>query len=993
MKRMSQLLLFLSVIFSTASQAVTSVTLAQQPLLTAALEPPNIMFMVDDSGSMDTTVPNSGGMSRLEVAQQTVNNLLQNLTGVRVGLSTFSGTDARILVGINNISSNLSTMINAVNNLQSTENTPLAHTQLDLGRYFVQGYNNTLTLHPGQSNQSTKSAYNIFNDTPIYAKNVSAASPIQYYCQQSFIILLTDGEPYNDIQPAASTGLSDYVYTPATCPVSPTFANPSLTCGLANVAAAMYDMDLRPDLTDPTGAAKKNNVETFTIGFGGLSTEGNALLEATAQNAGGAFLQADDTDTLIQALESATSSILYQSVTASSISFNGSTLTTTSAIYQPQYTTTYWSGSLFKIPIAINGTLGSAIWDAGVLLSQAVYQNRLVFTYNNDSNLNAPRLFQTLANLAAAQRIDLNTGTTGASDSNGQLRINYLLGDRSNERTTANQTKLFRQRSSVLGDIVDSAPVYVGTAQANWPNVAPFPTTSGQTYSTFKAGLAATRTPMVYVGANDGMLHGFNANTGQEVMAYVPLSLSNDFNTALQTAQGITLSASAAIPLGLHYYTNPDYAHRFYVDGTPAIQDAYFQGRGSSSAAWHTVLIGGERAGGKGYYALDVTNPANFTPANFTNTVLWEFSNANNTDLGNTYSDPQIGLMNNGRWAAIFGNGYNATGTNNATLFIVFLDGGLDGVWTKGTDYIEIDTKSGVATQNNTPNGLATPAVVDIDGNGTIDRIYAGDLNGDIWAFNVSSSTTSNWGTAYGTSSAPVPLYNGIATQPITTQPVVANNPATTLTSANTPDLLVMVGTGQYLGSTDQANTATQGFYGVWDAGTGNISQSQLVRQTYSSSGSNRIMSENSVSYSTKKGWYISFTGGERIVLPASVFQTRINSNQFESEVAFSTFIPNTSTPCSYGGTGYFMIVQVANGGQPSSAILDINNNNQIDTTDNIGGNVVSGIQFTSAVPSQPVIRGDYLFIPSSNGTLQKILIATTGLPTGRLSWAILKQT
>ncbi|MBY0545392.1 MAG: VWA domain-containing protein, partial [Gammaproteobacteria bacterium] len=555
-----------------AFATTTFIPLSQQPLLTATQAAPNLLFMIDDSGSMSTIVPNSGNLTRLQVAQQTVNDLLNSLTGVRVGLATFNGTNAQIKVGINNISTNLSTMISAVNSLQATENTPLANTQLEMGRYFVQGFNNTLTLHPGDSNQSTNSAYNIFNNTPLYSNNVTTTSPIQYFCQKSFVILLTDGEPYADVQPAASTGLTNYVYTAATCPINPNSDpdlpnNTSLTCALANIAAAMYDMDLRPDLTDPTGNAKKNNVETYTIGFGGVTPAGNALLAATAQNAGGAFLEAADTTTLVQAFQNATSSILNQTVSAPNTSFNSQNLTVSSAIYEAQYNTTHWSGSLFKFPVSITGTIGAAQWDAGALLTAIPYQNRLVFTYNNDSAIDRPILFTTLSSLAAAQQSDLSrSATTGAADTNGQLRLNYLLGDRTQEQTSTNTTNLFRQRSSVLGDIVNSTPIFVGGAVSNWPDIAPFPTAANQTYSSFKAGIPSTRTPTVYVGADDGMLHGFNANTGQEVMAYVPLSLSNDFNTSLQTRQGLTLSNSAAITLGLHYYTNPVYAHRFYVD-------------------------------------------------------------------------------------------------------------------------------------------------------------------------------------------------------------------------------------------------------------------------------------------------------------------------------------------------------------------------------------------------------------------------------------------
>jgi type IV pilus assembly protein PilY1 len=978
--------------------ATNTIPLAQQPLLTTTQEPPNILFMIDNSGSMSTDVPDSGGQSRLEVAQDAVNDLLNSLTNVRVGLATFNGsifsssTGARIRVGVDDIANNKNTMINAVNAISAGGGTPLSSTQWQIGRYFVQGSNNTLTLHPGQVTQNTKSAYTIFPNTPTYNFGVVQSSPIESYCQKSFVILLTDGEPTGDTQPSASSGLTDYI---GPCPATLTAAG--VQCGLANVAAAMFDMDLRPDLVSPTQGnpgvpAKKNNVITYTIGFNGITAAGEELLVLTAENAGGVYLSAQNSSELVAAFQTITSSILYQSVSAASIAFNGSNLTANSAIYQPQYTTTRWSGALFKYPVSANGTIGAAQWDAGNLLNQVPYQNRLVFTYNKDTNFAV--LFKTIDELSAAQQCDLNLNNQGsscASDPRGQKRINYLLGDRSNEQTTSDTSKPFRQRDSVLGDIVNSTPVFVGAATAPWTDAAPFPSTSGQTYSTFKTGTAASRTPMVYVGANDGMLHGFNANTGQEVMAYVPYMLSDDFVAGRP-------SGGAGITLGIHYYTAPNYSHRFYVDGTPAIQDVYVKATPSGSAAWRTVLVGGLQSGGKGYYALDVTNPANFTQANIDNVFLWEFSSRDNSSLGYSYSNPQLALMNNGRWAAIFGNGYNATGSDNAKLFIVYLDGGLDGTWTLGTDYLVIDTMSGKATAADTPNGLGTPAAVDLDGNGTVDRIYAGDLNGDLWAFDVSSSSSSSWGTAYGTSGSPIPLYSGIATQPITAQPVVSKNPLVSDSATNAPNVLVMVGTGQFLSNNDKSNTNTQAFYGIWDSGTSNLTTSNLVQQTFTTSGTNRIMTNNSVPYGDsgsgqKFGWYIQFTGGERIIFPGSVIQARIGFNQFEAELLFSTFIPNTSATCSYGGSGFAMIVKVENGGQPSAPVIDVNNDSQINNLDNVSNNVVSGVAIIGGVPAQPVIRGDYLFIPTSSGTVLKIKIANTGLPIGRISWEMLKQT
>jgi type IV pilus assembly protein PilY1 len=995
-QRVTTFLLIMGI--STAiNAAITLVPLSQQPLLTTVQQPPNIMFVIDTSGSMDMTVPDSGGLTRLSIAKQVVNDLLNSLTGVRVGLSTYNSNadGARVRVGINDITLNLTTMTTTVNGLSASGGTPLSNTEYGLGRYFVQNYNQTLTLHPGQTNETTKSAYTIFSAIPDYSFGVTQASPIQYYCQKSFIIFLTDGDPSpNDPQPPAASGITDYI----ACPTIVNDQGVTIPCGLATSAAAMYDMDLRPDLIDPTinlsdpnHPIKKNNVITYTIGFIGISPAGQELLQLTADNAGGAFFLANNATELVQAFQNATSNILFQSVSAASVAFNGSNLTANSFIYQPSYSTTKWSGSLLKLPVSQSGVIGSPVWDAADILNQTPPANRLIFTYN--TNTNAAVLFQTLSNLSTAQQQDLNTGTLGALDSRGQQRLNYIRGDRSLEKDSAHPTNPFRARATVLGDIVDSSPVYVGPAVSNWPDTAPFPTNTSQKYSVFKASVA-NRTPIVYIGSNDGMLHAFNANNGQEVFAYIP----SNFSDAL--AGSSILPNNLLTNIGLHYLTDPNYAHRFYTDLTPAVQDVYIKTSTNGSPSWHTILVGGERAGGQGYFALDITNPSDFTAGNIDSMLLWEFTNRaapfGDPDLGYAYSDPQIALMNNGRWAAIFGNGYNVAGIYDAQLFIVYLDGGLNGQWVKGQDYVVLNTRSGRALQPISPNSLATPAVIDIDGNGTADRIYAGDLNGDLWAFDVSGSSDTSWGTAYGTSTNPVALFKGDLGKPITTQPVVAINPGISTDSVNTPNLLVMVGTGIFFGTPDKTDTSTQQFIGVWDRGVGNIQTNKMVNQTFTTTGNARVLSNNSVTYTsaastTQYGWYINFTNGERIIFPASLINARVGFNQYEPEVIFSTFKPNTSTPCSYGGSGSVMVAKVVNGGQPSTPVIDINNDSQLSDLDYINGNVASGLLFTG-VPSQSVIRGDYLFVPTSTGTIVKIRIVNAGLPIGRISWQILKQ-
>ena len=236
--------------------------------------------------------------------------------------------------------------------------------------------------------------------------------------------------------------------------------------------------------------------------------------------------------------------------------------------------------------------------------------------------------------LAANHVADLRKNPAGGDDSLAvaEQRLDYIRGDDAN----AGENGDFRERFSLLGDIVNSGPVFVGAPALNWPDTAPFPTETGTRYSDYKNGPAASRAGVVYVGANDGMLHGFAESDGEEALAYIP-------NLLFSTAAGE----------GLHYLTDPGYKHKYYNDLTPTVSDIYVSFGGS--VQWGTVLISGLRGGGRGIYALDVTDPDAFKESNAADLVLWEFTNADDPDLGFTYSQPQIALANNGQWVAIFG--------------------------------------------------------------------------------------------------------------------------------------------------------------------------------------------------------------------------------------------------------------------------------------------------------------------------------------------------
>lgn len=552
-------------------------------------------------------------------------------------------------------------------------------------------------------------------------------------------------------------------------------------------------------------------------------------------------------------------------------------------------------------------------------------------------------------------------------------RVEFLRGERSNEGT------LFRNRGSRLGDMVHSPPTYVGEPNDPWPDADPFGTASSR-YSAFvNAQKSSPRTPMVYVGANDGLLHGFNAETGEEVMAYAP--------GALASKQGSK---------GYHYLTEKTYGHRYYVDGKISVADVYMAGKAGGTRAWRTVAVVSMRGGGRGLAALDITDPSAFenTTAAAKDVVLWEFTDADDSDLGFTFSDPAIAMMNNGKWAVIIGNGYNDTGsTGTAKLMILFMEDGLDG-WQSG-DYIVLDTQSGSTASR---NGLSSPALVDLDGDQKIDRIYAGDLRGDLWAFDVSDSDPANWDVAYKdtttTPETPLPLFDGAVTEPITMKPL-PSYPFQVTTAANSPNVMVYFGTGQYLFQGDASTTDQQYFYGVWDAGKPQLTRSDLVAQstrTDSSFPSNaRVLSANSVTYADPPadgdyGWYYPLpASGERVVVDAFLR---------DGLVFYNTAVP-TATACSAGGYSYLMSVDAETGGNPDFAAFDFNADGKVDdqdlvTDDNDEQVSVAGQRFDMGLASASAVLGDYQYTSGTNTKkpVKRLLRPRPGAATGvRRSW------
>ena len=459
---------------------------------------------------------------------------------------------------------------------------------------------------------------------------------------------------------------------------------------------------------------------------------------------------------------------------------------------------------------------------------------RVMLTWDTDNNVGIPFEW---ANLNADQQAALDFGDSTVTP----YRLNYLRGDRSNE-INSQGVGLYRARDTIFGDIVDSSPNWVGPPSLPYTQTwtdriygGAMPENSGtQNYVQFTAA-EQTRLNVVYLGANDGFLHGFRAgsfdvngnfvanattpNDGEEVLAYMPGSTlvsaalpsapggcTNDANTQtlVQGLHGVTpaVGTNTECVEPVLDYSNTQYGHNFFVDATPGSSDLFFGGQ------WHTWLVGGLGVGGEAIYALDITNPSNFNEGNASSIVIGEWNagsincaNVQNcgNNLGNTFGTPQVRRLHNGNWAVLFGNGLGSV-SGDAGIFIMSIDS------TTGARtfyYLSTNTAGG--------NGIAYVTPADLDGDHITDYVYAGDLQGNVWRFDLTSNNPANW------AAAATPLFTTQSGQPITTQLLVIRSNL----SGGLPRWLVEFGTGQRTQLTNlapvQYASGVQSIYGIWD--------------------------------------------------------------------------------------------------------------------------------------------------------------------------------
>jgi type IV pilus assembly protein PilY1 len=685
--------------------------------------------------------------------------------------------------------------------------------------------------------------------------------------------------------------------------------------------------------------------------------------------------------TLKEQLSKAFSDIVQKnsSVTSPSVEAqrqNTASDTDTAYVYRTDFNIDGWTGDVVKEKQTLVGgaQTSTAMWSARSKLATNGSRNILIASPNTTGKL-AAFTWENLKDKAfggVGFQTALNRSGSGIVDNYGPARVKFLRGE---SCAGLEGCSTFRERKSKLGDIVNSSPVLVRGAKYLAYRAGRLD--GGEaSYASFKA--TQDKLPaMIYVGANDGMLHAFRAGDsdtdsagGNEVFAFMPSAVINNLNK-----------------LTSRTYGDENGEHQYFVDGTPTVADVYFNN------AWRTVLVGGLGAGGRGVYALDITVPT--SPK-----LLWEFTSDQDQDLGFTIPKPVISRLHNGKWAALIPNGYNSA-TDSATLFALDI--------ATGTQIAKLKTN---ATGLTSGNGLSNIRTADFNGDGIVDYVYGGDLSGNLWRFDL-LDTASNTpfaatpiveGSKFKVSFGGNPLYvakagneAGSKRQPITSAPTLIRHPSGL-------GYLAVFGTGQYLTVADKASTDTQTLYGIWDRRTlgeaatssltANKTRANLQRQTMRGATFQgqavRMLSNEQVNWYRPGasgtadtdvnvwGWYLDLQVGSSSVGERLVY----NMTQYGDGLIFSTVTPNADV-CAAGLTGFTYGINPTVGGRTNHSVFDLSGDGRIDSADQLNGETISGYETAAG---DTTISNEYIYDPEGD----RKRVDAGGNSNGRQTWQVL---
>lgn len=756
---------------------------------------------------------------------------------------------------------------------------------------------------------------------------------------------------------------------------NPAFWQHMVTYGVAlGVDGSIDPDDAWAALADPASGPTINWPDPFATQDGSGNCTGTTcdarlddLLHAAVNSRGGFFSASDPitfSDEFGRVLDEITTRVeasATSSAVSSAVLMPGDTY-----LFTTEFRSTDWSGRVVAYEIDSSGR-GDEVWDAEERL-EALHAsgNRKLFTINSGTNTGTELDY---ASLSDSQKDALDHHPNGTRDDIGTARVDWLWGDpvaglRSREPGATGGSGVIGTDPGgrrLLGDIINSSPQYMGNDSLGYEIL---PGGEGNAYRTFRESTTYTnRRPTLFVGANDGFLHAFDADTGNELFAFMPSELLlPDAGTA--HARINTLMA-------------PSYNHRYFVDGTVTVGDAYVDGE------WKTILVGTMGAGGRTVFALDVTDPANFDETK----ILWEYTHPN---LGYGVTDPVIARMNNGKWAAVFGNGYNSD-SHQASLFIVPLD---------GSTPVVVNTGQGSLAAS---NGLAPVWTTDWPANNlSVQTVYAGDLDGRMWRFDVSSTNPNQWDNAGNRRVLFQAKDSGGNNQPITTPPV--GNPH----QDESDTYWVAFGTGSFFRNQDAelVDPQVQTFYGLKDRNNEVITNraTELVGQTIDDQYNYvepdtgigyllRTVSENEVTVGDK-GWYLDLiyagnANGERVVsAPELVLNTSRDPTK-KDRVSFSTLIPDDDI-CGSGRTGLLMDIDLASGGRVNYEVFDLNEDGVFDSSDVPPGKPApSGLGFGQGEGMARVGAGPIDIVFDGEG--RSLGVAPGGSTSGRQTWRQLR--
>ncbi|MEN2397899.1 pilus assembly protein [Pseudomonas halotolerans] len=864
---------------------------------------------------------------RINVARDVSNDLVANNRALRIGLATFnppnfsnSGPGGYIARGV----SDLSPVSGSVTQTQANANySALINAINGLGAVantpLAESYYEVTRYFRGMApyHNSTPSTY---------------TSPIQYRCQKNFGVVITDGLPTYDRtfptnDPLGGSRLPNWDGISTNDGADRNGDAEGDTLYLDDIAKFAFDIDMRSTGTDATGQSwnatdfPRQYLNTYTVGFAVTNT----MLSDAARYGAGRYYPASDSEGLSSALSSALSDITSKAGSGGGGTTNGATLSTTSSYYQTTYDPKDWRGTIRAFGFTSAGTVDTAAvqWTTNT----SIVPGATAPTYQSWNTATNTPVTLAYGNFSPAQQTSLSQGLpTGIT---GTDLVEWSKG--------VNKTGL-KVRSVLLGDIINSPLLLASPNDQTASDLL-----NDTSYSTYLATKAANMNANLVVNANDGFFSVINSTNGTRRYAYMPSSVLPSLRDIADTN-----------------YVN-GVSHKFLVDGQIGVFDAQL------GSAWKTVALGGTGAGGKAFYAVQLFDAA----AGNTLRALWEISaptvantaNAFN-DLGYAYARPEVARLDDGRWAAFIANGYGSN-TGVAALYVVDIrDGSL--------------IRKITVNNSETGNGLSS-VKLRVNSQNVVQAAYGGDLKGRMWKFDLSGTSPTTWGVAF----AGQPLFTapGGATQPITVQPLLADNPQ--------GGTQVFFGTGKFNEAVDKLNKDLQGFYSIWDAvgGTGQITVSSLQAQSITgvfsgSTGQFVTTSQTDVTYPARKGWYLPLVynnalTGERVINPASLVLGR---------VVFTTAAVDTTDPCASFGTGKLIQVDAFNGKMLNYAVLDTNGDGLLNSLDTVS----SGVIFTGGIPTLSAVvsanGATNMIVNDSGGGITDLLGKSVG-GSRRIMW------